>query len=673
MNKHKVYIDIETFSSVDIRTAGLFKYAESDDFEMLLLAYAIDDGDVELIDLTDGGEITRQKLLEVKRLLENPDYIKCAHNAHFEMECLERALHIIIRPSRWECTMVKGMYRGYPASLEKMGEALDMPEDKAKLRTGKALINYFCKPCKPTKTNGSRTRNLPKHAPEKWELFKEYCKRDVEVAREIDKLLPNTPQSVQAEWLRDYLVNWRGIAVDEDLVEAAIAIDEEAKSAHLDTIKRITGVDNPRSRAQVLKWLNNTVDEDISSLNAASVKELLESDLTDDARAVLTAWQGLGKTSTKKYETLKMATQRDGRVRGLLQFYGASRTGRWAGRLVQPHNLPRGDVYDLNQARELVRAGRREDIELLHGSVPKTLSGLIRTSFVPADGCKFVICDYSAIEARVLAWLAGEHWVLEEFKGDGKIYEATAARMYNLDKSTIVKGHPNYAYRQKGKIATLALGYQGAVGALRQMGASEEEFTDDELRGLVRAWRVANPCIAELWRYTEMMAKSTISSDYYSGTNPMIPISFRLKPNAVTGVDLEVGLPSGRALYYHNPVVVDDAIYYTDYTHTGKTKEQTYGGKLVENIVQAIARDVLADAINRISTELVMGALNAHIVLHVHDELVVEAEAKDAERVQELLEVAFSVPPSWAEGLPLKGESFISNYFIFLYYNCINF
>lgn len=662
MNKHKLYVDIETFSSVDIRTAGLYKYAESEDFEVLLLAYAIDDGDVEIIDLTDDNDITRQKLAEFERILKSPNHIKCAHNAHFEMECLERALHVVIRPSQWECTMVRGMYRGYPASLEKMGEALDMPEDKAKLRTGKTLINYFCKPCKPTKTNGGRTRNLPKHAPEKWELFKGYCKRDVEVARTIDEILPIIPTSVQAEWAHDYLINTAGIAVDADLVEAAIAIDDEVKSAHLDTIKRITGVDNPRSRAQVLAWLNKSLPE-VTSLNATAVSKLLESDLTDDAREVLTAWQGLGKTSTKKYETLKTATQKDGRVRGLLQFYGASRTGRWAGRLVQPHNLPRGDVYDLNQARELVRAGRKEDIELLHGSIPKTISGLIRTSFVPQDGYKFVICDYSAIEARVLAWLAGEHWVLEEFKGDGKIYEATAARMYNIDKSTIVKGHPNYEYRQKGKIATLALGYQGAVGALRQMGASEDEFTDDELRGLVRAWRVANPCIAELWRYVEMMAKSTISSDYYSGVNPMIPIRFKLTPNAGAGVDLEVSLPSGRALYYHNPTVVDGAIYYTDYTHTGKTEEQTYGGKLVENIVQAIARDVLADAISTIPTRLTTGDLDTRTVLHVHDEIVVEAKAEDAKDVQTLMEEVFSTPPMWANGLPLKGESFISDYY----------
>ena len=663
MNKHRLYIDIETFSSVDIRTAGLFKYAESDDFEVLLLAYAIDDGDVGLIDLTDDGVITQQKLVGVRRLLESQNYIKCAHNAHFEMECLKRALHINIRPTQWKCTMVKGMYRGYPASLEKMGKALDMPEDKAKSRTGKALINYFCKPCKPTKTNGGRTRNLPKHAPEKWELFKEYCKRDVEVARAIDKMLPDVPLGVRVEWVQDYIINRRGIAVDEALVEAAIAIDDEVKSVHLDTIKRIAGVDNPRSRAQVLKWLNGALDEEITSLNANAVIGLLGSDPPDDARAVLTAWQGLGKTSTKKYETLKEATQNDGRVRGLLQFYGASRTGRWAGRLVQPHNLPRGNVYDQTSARELVKAGDKTAVELLHGNVPNTLSGLIRTSFVPQDGYRFVICDYSAIEARVLAWLAGEHWVLEEFRGDGKIYEATAARMYNVDKSTIVKGHPNYAYRQKGKIATLALGYQGAVGALRQMGASEDEFTDDELRGLIRAWRVANPCIAELWRYTEMMAKSTVSDEFYSGANPMIPIGFKVTPNAVAGVDLEVGLPSGRALYYHNPIIVDGAIYYTDYTHSGKTKEQTYGGKLVENIVQAIARDVLANAIDTISTELSADALNARIVLHVHDEIVVEAETECAEKVQELLETVFSTPPSWAKELPLKGESFISDYY----------
>ena len=663
MDKHKLYIDIETFSSVDIRTAGLYRYAESDDFEVLLLAYAIDDGDVELIDLTDDNKQTAEQLLEVTRLITDSDYVKCAHYAHFEMECLRQKLKVLMYPSQWACTMVKGMYRGYPASLEKMGEALNMPEDKAKLRTGKALINYFCKPCKPTKTNGGRTRNLPKHDPDKWRLFKEYCIRDVEVAREIDKLLPDIPSSVRLEWMRDYTINSRGIAVDKALVEDAIALDDEVKSTHLDTIKRITGVDNPRSRAQVLKWLNDTLDEEITSLNAAAVKKLLESDLKDDVRAVLTAWQGLGKTSTKKYETLKEATQNDGRVRGLLQFYGASRTGRWAGRLVQPHNLPRGDVYDLSQARELVKAGRKKDIELLHGSVPNTLSGLIRTCFVPQKSHKFVICDYAAIEARVLAWLAGEHWVLEEFKGDGKIYEATAARMYNIDKSTIVKGHPNYAYRQKGKIATLALGYQGAVGALRQMGASEDEFTDDELRGLVRAWRVANPCIAELWRYVEMMAKSTIDDNYYSGVNSMVPISFNWVPNAVAGVDLEVSLPSGRALYYHNPVVVDGAIYYTDYAHAGKTKEQTYGGKLVENIVQAIARDVLAYAISTISTRLTTGDLDARIVLHVHDEVVVEVEAECAEQVQGYLEKVFSTPPNWAAGLPLKGESFISDYY----------
>lgn len=660
---HKVYIDIETFSSVDIRTAGLYKYAESEDFEVLLLAYAIDDEDVKLIDLTDDSDITGQKLAEIERILTSFNYIKYAHNAHFEMECLERALRVTINPAQWECTMVKGMYRGYPASLEKMGKALDMPEDKAKLRTGKVLINYFCKPCKPTKTNGGRTRNLPKHAPEKWELFKEYCKRDVEVAREIDKMLPDAPLNVRVEWVRDYLNNSRGIAVDEALVEAAIAMDDDVKSTHLDTIKRITGVDNPRSRAQVLNWLNGALNEEMTSLNATAVKKLLESDLKDDVRAVLTAWQGLGKTSTKKYETLQAAAQKDGRVRGLLQFYGASRTGRWAGRLVQPHNLPRGDVYDLNQARGLVKAGRKKDIELLHGSVPNTLSGLIRTCFVPQSDFKFIICDYSAIEARVLAWLAGEHWVLEEFKGDGKIYEATAARMYNIDKSTIVKGHANYAYRQKGKIATLALGYQGAVGALRQMGASEDEFTDDELRGLVRAWRVANPCIAELWRYVEMIAKRTIDDNYYSGVNSMIPISFKIVPNAVTGVDLEVSLPSGRALYYHNPVIVDGAIYYTDYAHAGKTKEQTYGGKLVENIVQAIARDVLADAINMLTEQVTKRKLSARIVLHVHDEIVIEAKAEDAKDVQTLMEEVFSSPPMWADGLPLIGDSFISDYY----------
>ena len=659
---HKLHIDIETYSSVDIRTAGLYKYAESGDFEVLLIAYAIDGEPVRLIDLKSVPETAREqaaleyRVADLIEALKDPNIIKCAYNAPFEMACLSRHFGISINPARWECVMVKGLYNGYPAGLARIGEAMGLPQEKAKMREGTSLINYFCKPCNPTKTNGGRTRNLPEHAPDKWETFKTYCIRDVEVEREVDTALTPLTNTLKKEWVEDYGINTRGVHVDSRLIDTAIAVGDDAKARTAQELKRITGVSNPRSRVQVLEWLTLELGYTPESLNAEAVNELLVGDLTDDARTVLTGWQFLNKTSTKKYDALKKATCNDGRVRGLLQFYGASRTGRWAGRIVQPHNLPRGDVGDIAGARTLVRDGRVDDAEVLCGSRNDLLKGLIRTAFVPSPGRRFVVCDYSAIEARVLAWLAGEEWVLDEFRHTGRIYEATAAKMFNVPKDTIIKGNPNYQYRQKGKIATLALGYQGSVGALLKMGADKQGLTEAELLGLVRSWRAVNPNVVILWHEVQDAAIAAITGEglpIVQAGEEYIYFACETTPH---GLRLNVELPSGRLLYYNSPKVVDGAVYYTNYKHTGVQEEQTYGGKLVENIVQALARDCLSYAISRLSERY-------DVVLHVHDEVVIDVPMTEAEDALTCMLQMFCESPPWAPTLPLKGEGFISDFY----------
>lgn len=661
----KLHIDIETYSGADIRTTGVYKYVEHEDFEIMLIAFAINDEPVRLIDLKSEPENSYERAALAHRIaefiafLKADSYIKCAYNAPFELACLSKHFAISLDPAQWECVQVKGLYNGYLAGLDKLGKALRLPEDKAKMREGKNLISYFSKPCKPSKANGGRTRNLPEHNPSKWELFKKYCMRDVEVERHIDSMLTPIPESVHKEWLEDYRINSDGVRVDMRLIDAAIAAGEEIKASTMTELKRITGVDNPRSRAQILAWLTQELGYEPESLNAEAVTELLAGDLTDNARTVLKGWQAINKTSTKKYDALKKAACSDGRVRGLLQFYGASRTGRWAGRIVQPHNLPRGNIKDLNAVRNLIKSGDTEYAELTHGDLGSTLKGLIRTAFIPEEDYNFVVCDYSAIEARVLAWLANESWVLEEFRGEGKIYEETAARMFGIEKSTIVKGNPNYEYRQKGKIATLALGYQGAVGALLKMGADKQGLTEDELLGLVHSWRAVNPNIVALWCGVQEAAVAAVTG----GGMPIVHAGedyiYFATETTPHGARLRIELPSGRSLYYNHPRLIDGSITYTNYRLAGAQEEQTYGGKLVENIVQALARDCLSYAISRIADP----DSYARIVMHVHDEIVVETHMDRAEGVEQRMNKIFSESPPWAPTLPLRGESFISEFY----------
>lgn len=478
---HHLSIDIETYSDVDIGKAGLYKYAQSPAFEVLLIAYSLDGGPVEVIDLASGGMSSCIPLWLINAL-KDPTYIKHAYNAAFEWYCLCRKF--CWNPEKegvnflrqWRCTMLHGLYCGYPAGLDATGKALGLPQDKQKMAAGKALIRYFCIPCAPTKTNGGRTRNLPHHDPAKWGLFKEYNGQDVVTEMEIERRLSNfpVPAEVQTQWVTDQIINLRGVAVDRMMVEGALDLDAEVRKDYLREATELSGLNNPNSVSQLAKWLQEETGEEVTDLRKTTVTDLLGKDLSSDAaRRMLEIRQELGKTSNKKYNALETAVCADGRVRGLLQFYGANRTGRWAGRIVQPQNLPRtyidGDLLPL--ARQLVEHRERDTLQMLFGSVPDTLSQLIRTAFVATPGQILVDADFSAIEARVIAWLAGEEWVLEVFRTHGKIYEATASQMFNVPLERIKKGNPEYGYRQKGKVATLALGYQGGTGSLISMGA----------------------------------------------------------------------------------------------------------------------------------------------------------------------------------------------------------
>ena len=452
MKKH-LSIDIETYSSIDLTKAGAYKYAEAEDFEILLFAYKLDEEETKVVDLS-AGEILPEN---IKRMLNNPKVIKHAYNATFEWICLNAASYQT-PIDQWECTMVHGMYLGYPAGLGAIGQAIGLPEDKQKLTTGRALITYFCKPCKPTKKNGGRTRNLPKHDPEKWSLFKDYNRQDVEAEHAILARLSffPVPEIEQKRWQIDTQMNARGVAVDSTMISWALCIDDEITRELMEKAGALTGLNNPNSRAQLLSWVQDYIDTD--NLRKETVEELLGQEETpENVREVLRIRQQLGKTSVSKYKAMDEAKGADNRVRGLLQFYGANRTGRWAGRLVQVQNLPRNYLKTLDEARNMVKGGYTKAMQIIYGNVPDTLSQLIRTAFVPSGGNKFIVADFSAIEARIIAWLAGETWAMEEFAGEGKIYEATAAQMFGVDKALIKKGNPEYELRQKGKIATLAL------------------------------------------------------------------------------------------------------------------------------------------------------------------------------------------------------------------------
>lgn len=546
--QHHLSIDIETKSSVDITKAGAYRYAQSEDFEILLFAYKYDEEDVQLVDLTVEERIPERILTA----LMNPNVVKHAYNAAFEWYCLNTAGYRTPL-EQWNCTMIHGLYCGYTAGLDATGKAIGLPQDKQKLSTGKALIRYFCTPCKPTKSNGGRSWNLPKHAPEKWELFREYCKQDVVTENEILKRLQAfpVPKEEQRLWRMDILMNAYGVRVDTNLIAGALAIDSHSTECLTAEAFRITGLANPNSATQLQQWLSGK-DVDVPNLQKATVEEYLQrEDLPDDARKILEIRQQLGKTSIKKYVAMDTAKGADDRVRGLTQFYGANRTGRWAGRLVQLQNLPRNYLKTLDYARNLVKDKNYDGIKLLYGNVPDTLSQLIRTAFIPSDGNKFVVADFSAIEARVIAWLAGEQWVNEVFATHGKIYEATASQMFHVPIEKIAKGNPEYSLRQKGKVATLALGYQGGTAALIAMGALNMGLAEEELPDIVQRWRSANPRIRDLWYAVEQAALTTMQTAQPQGIYGLI---FRYEGDLVYGQSfLTVQLPSGRKLFYPKP------------------------------------------------------------------------------------------------------------------------
>ena len=674
---HHLSIDIETYSDVDITKAGLYKYVQSPAFRILLISYSIDGGPVQTVDLVPGGLGEDRSpdglTLGVIKALKDPSYIKHAYNAAFEWYCFCR--YFGWNPARegqtflrqWRCTMLHSLYCGYPASLDAAGKALGLPQDKQKLATGKALIKYFCTPCAPTESNGRRTRNHPYHDYAKWQLFKEYNAQDVVTEMEIERRLSNfpVPDAVQAQWVTDQIINLRGVAVDMALVEGALELDAAVRKDYLQEATELSGLSNPNSVSQLAKWLQEEIGEDVADLRKDTVTDLLGKELTSDAaRRMLQIRQELGKTSNKKYNALATAVCADGRVRGLLQFYGANRTGRWAGRIVQPQNLPRTyiDAELLPMARDLVKDRRRSALELVYGSAPDTLSQLIRTAFVASSGHTLVDADFSAIEARVIAWLAGEEWVLEVFRTHGKIYEATASQMFNVPFDSIKKGNPEYSYRQKGKVATLALGYQGGTGSLISMGALRNGLTEDELPDIVERWRRANPAIVQFWYTVEAAAKEAINTgrriELWDGR-----LAFAREMDPASELDfLTIRLPNGRKLYYAKPHMSKNrfgrpSLGYWGMNQTTKkwSRLETYGGKLAENITQAVARDCLAEAVERLE------AAGYPVVFHIHDEVVIDA-GPGKDNLEDVVRIMRQVP-AWAEGLPLNAEGWTNEFF----------
>ena len=632
-------IDIETYSSALLPKCGVYRYADAPDFEILLFSYAFNDSPVQTVDLACGEELPP----EVTRALTDPGIIKVAYNAQFERVCLSKHLGQWMDPAQWRCTAVMASYLTLPARLGDVARALGLTQQK--MDEGKELIRYFSVPCKPTKTNGGRTRNFPSHAPDKWAIYKAYNAQDVEAERALRKTLEKypLPEHEWALYALDQRINDRGVRVDRLLVKQAMAVDQVFSEQAFQRAKQLTGLDNPGSVAQLKAWL---ADQDMPMESLA--KKLVQEKAKDTEGIVgelLNLRLELSKTSVKKYEAMARTVCRDGRLHGLLQFGGASRTFRWAGRLVQAQNLPQNHLPDLALAREVVKAGDVDQLELLFGSVPNTLSELIRTAFVPKEGCQFIVADFSAIEARVLAWLAGEEWVLEEFRGRGKIYEATAARMFHIPAETIIKGHENYTYRQKGKQAVLSCGYGGGVGALKKMGA---KMPEEEMQPLVDAWRGSNRKIVRFWNALDAAVQKIVDERTTVRVGEVVLFWQDEK--------LFIQLPSGRRLCYLTPRFVDNrfgsrGIGYLSASKSGQlTVEETFGGKLAENITQAVARDLLAYAM------LNLGAAGYPIVFHVHDEAVMEVSIGKGS-VEEACAIMGQVP-EWAAGLPLRADGY---------------
>lgn len=667
---HHLSIDLETYSTVSIGAAGSYRYILDPSFEILLFAYSLDGMPVEVIDVASGQVIP----LWLKNALKNSLYIKHAYNAAFEWFALSKYLGWL-PPDQWRDTMLHALYCGYPASLDAAGRAMGLPEDKKKLTTGKALIRYFCVPCKPSNANGNRTRNLPKHDPAKWKLFKEYNGQDVVTEMEIDRRLSAfpVPAFVQKQWETDLTMNARGVAADMEMVSGALVIGATVKSQLMAEARQLSGLDNPNSIKQLARWLTDATDSDaeITSVTKETVATMLKQPQPANVQRMLEIRQELGKTSTKKYDALETCIADDGRVRGLLQFYGANRTGRWAGRLVQVQNLPRTYTHPLPPARQLVKDRNIDGLRLMYGSINDTLSQLIRTAFVATPGNVLIDADFSAIEARVISWLAGQEWRLEVFRTHGKIYEASASQMFHVPIEKIKKGNPEYALRQRGKVAELALGYQGGVSAMRRMdtGHNLDDLSDDEVKGIVDRWRETNSMIRDLWNIVDSAAVTVITSGgaqtiRSKTTDAVITLACEL--DVITGTRyMTILLPSGRKLYYPSPEIGvnrwgNPSVSYMGQNQTTKRWErvETYGGKLVENIVQAIARDCLAIAIENLEAQ------GLHVVFHIHDEVVIDTPAwADNDTMLDTVTKIMTKPIPWAQALPLNADGWVDKFF----------
>jgi DNA polymerase len=643
-------IDIETFSDIDLGKCGVYRYTDSPNFDILLFAYSIDEGPVDLVDLASGEEIPE----EIVEAILSEDIIKTAFNANFERVALMRYLsrkldkEVYLDPSSWRCSEVQAAMLGLPLHLEGVAKVLRLGVQK--MSEGKPLIRYFCIPCKPTAANGGRTRNLPSDAPDKWELFKQYNIRDVEVELEIRKKIKDypIPESEQALYELDQRINDRGFRADMDFVMQAISCDKQFTVSATERAYELTGLENPNSVSQLKDWLSERGVE-VESLSKKNVKELV-TETEGEVEEALKLRLLMAKTSVRKYEAIERAVCSDGRVHGLFQFYGANRTGRFAGRLVQVQNLPQNHLVDLKLARDLVKEGRFDDLQMLFGNTPGVLSELIRTAFIPKEGHRFIVADFSAIEARVLSWLAGEKWRLEVFQSHGKIYEASASQMFHVPIDEITKGSP---LRQKGKISELACGYGGGVGALKSMGALEMGVEENELQGLIDNWRRANPHIVNFWWEVDKMAIKAVKERTRTRTHGII---FTYKSGM-----LFVTLPSGRDLVYVKPKLMLNKFGREGLTYEGigTTKKweriETYGPKIVENIVQAASRDLLAEAMLRLDKA------GFAIVAHVHDEVICEVPMGESS-VEEVCSI-MSESPKWSEGLPLDADGYECDFY----------
>lgn len=648
---HRVMgVDIETYSSVDLAGSGVYAYTEAPDFDILLIGYKFDDeAEVHVIDTLAVDRDFDPELYEFREALTDLGIIKTAFNANFERTCLAKWTGAAMPPEEWRCTMIKALTLGLPGNLADVGIAMGLPEEKLKDPQGKALIQFFSKPCKPTRTNGQRTRNLPAHDPAKWKLFIEYNRQDVVTEQEILRQLDiyKTPESEQQLWALDQHMNDNGVKLDIPMVEKIVEYDTQRRQELQEEAKVLTGLANPNSLAQLKKWLSKQ-GVTMTSVTKDTIAATLQTDIPDSVRRMLEIRTALGKTSVAKYSTMLTAVCQDHRLRGILQFYGANRSGRWAGRLVQTHNLAKNSLPDLDLARELAAAGDFDTLATLFGETAFVFSELIRTAFIPSDGCRFVVSDFAAIEARVLAWIAGEEWTLEAFRQGKDIYCETASMMYRVP---VEKHGQNSHLRQKGKVAVLACGYQGGIGAMKRMDKGGS-IPEDELQSVVDQWREANPKVVKLWRTCELAAKTAIQEHRTVRLAHGIAFSYINR-------NLFIQLPSGRKLcYWDTRLKQDDYTGRLSITYMGVNQEtkqwgetETYGGKLVENIVQATARDCLAVAMTRVS------ALGYKIVMHVHDEMIVDVPNTDTEAPGRINAI-MAQPIDWAEGLPLKGDTY---------------